>query len=704
MKTIKITLFTFLAFLIQLNAFSQMDHSCGTVQNLERLKITDPKLEQKILEYEKQIQEFIAQRAASKTSTATIVIPTVIHVVYKNSTENISNTLCNQIIQVLNEDYGRTNSDTTQTPAVWKPIAANTGIQFCLAQRDPSGAPTTGIERRLTTNANFSTDDKVKFYAQGGLDAWDVTRYFNIWICDLTPGLGGYGEFPTGSVSNTFGNVTDYAVVGLGQWVATHEGGHCFNLRHIWGDDNGACTGSDLVSDTPNQGNSSSSTCPVFPKTDACTTTSPGIMFMNYMDYGGNGCKNLFTNGQAARVNAVLNTPPYNALSSSNGCVPVILQANDAGNPKIDVPNGMICSTTFTPSVQLRNWGTNTLTSVNINYQIDSNPIATLTWTGSVPSLTIVNVSLPSMTATAGSHTFKCFTTLPNTTIDGNNANDTAYSSINVVPVGQSLPFAYGFEPTTFPASGWTLYNPDASVTLARTTTAAKTGTASMWFNSINYTCNGCIDEITLPNLDLTTIPSPLLSFQVAYRLLSDPTQSPSWSDSLRVLLSTDCGNTWNQLYFKFSTALTTISPPFSTTPFIPSSPDWRLETINLSPYASSNNVLIKFKVTSDYENNLYIDDINITAPTGIAKYGNSSEFQIYPNPSSGLFVIKSSKKEQGYTKLTITDVLGHNVKEVELNNELFNLDLTNNPAGIYFAHFRNEIETVTYKIIVAKP
>ena len=244
----------------------------------------------------------------------------------------------------------------------------------------------------------------MKFFAQGGLDAWDVSRYFNIWVCDLTPGLGGYGEFPTGSLSNTYGQVSDYAVVGTGQWVCTHECGHCFNLRHIWGDDSGACTGSDLVADTPNQANSSPGTCPTYPALDACTTVAPGIMFMNYMDYGGNSCKNMLTNGQSARINAVLSTAPYISLATSSGCMPVVLMANDAGNPSIIRPNGLVCSTSFTPTVQLRNWGTNTLTTVNINYKIDNNPITTFSWTGSVGSLTIINVALPTMTASAGAH------------------------------------------------------------------------------------------------------------------------------------------------------------------------------------------------------------------------------------------------------------------------------------------------------------
>ena len=46
-------------------------------------------------------------------------------------------------------------------------------------------------------------------------------------------------------------------------------------------------------------------------------------MFMDFMDYSDDDCYNLFTIGQAARMSAVLSNPPYNGLTTSNGCVSV---------------------------------------------------------------------------------------------------------------------------------------------------------------------------------------------------------------------------------------------------------------------------------------------------------------------------------------------------------------------------------------------
>ena len=84
--------------------------------------------------------------------------------------------------------------------------------------------------------------------------------------------------------------------------TATHEVGHGANLYHIWGDDGSACSGSDLVNDTPNQG-SANFRCPS-PHV-SCSNGPSGDMFMNYMDYTDDRCMFMFTNGQKQRALAV---------------------------------------------------------------------------------------------------------------------------------------------------------------------------------------------------------------------------------------------------------------------------------------------------------------------------------------------------------------------------------------------------------------
>jgi hypothetical protein len=84
----------------------------------------------------------------------------------------------------------------------------------------------------------------------------------------------------------------------------THEIGHWLNLFHIWGDDDGECTGSDQVDDTPNQGDANVQ-CPAFPQL-SCKNGPNGSMFMNYMDYSDDACMFMFTAGQVTRMEATL--------------------------------------------------------------------------------------------------------------------------------------------------------------------------------------------------------------------------------------------------------------------------------------------------------------------------------------------------------------------------------------------------------------
>ena len=134
---------------------------------------------------------------------------------------------------------------------------------------------------------------------------WDPSSYLNIWVCNLGSGLLGYAQFPGGNPA-TDGVVCDYAYFGtIGTATfpfdegrtCTHEVGHYLNLRHIWGD--GGCSVDDFVSDTP------TSDGPNYGCALGHVSCGSTDMVQNYMDYSDDGCMNLYTAGQAARMNAL---------------------------------------------------------------------------------------------------------------------------------------------------------------------------------------------------------------------------------------------------------------------------------------------------------------------------------------------------------------------------------------------------------------
>lgn len=309
---------------------------CYSVEHEQWLQSQNPNLKVQSENDEQKLQDWLQNNVAARmnntnTTNSVIVIPVVVHVVYKLASQNISDAQILSQIDALNEDFARLNADTINTPAPFQAASARTQFQFCLARRDTNGNMTNGIERRQTTVSSFSTNDNVKHYSSGGLDAWNVNNYMNIWVCNISGGILGYAEFPATVHTNTYGVVIQYDSFGrIGNVAApydlgrtlTHEIGHCFRLNHIWGDDNGACSGSDNIADTPNQSEETYG-CHTFPFLDACTTTGNGIMYMNYMDYSDDDCLNMFTSNQATRMYVSL-TGYYPTLTTSVACQDVI--------------------------------------------------------------------------------------------------------------------------------------------------------------------------------------------------------------------------------------------------------------------------------------------------------------------------------------------------------------------------------------------
>lgn len=307
--------------------------ACGTMEALQAQLAADPAQAQRMAIIEAQTQRLLTNPALQRTKAGTVIIPVVVHVLYNTTAQNISDAQVQSQIAVLNEDFRKLNADAGQTPTIYAGLAADANVQFVLAKRDPSGLATNGIVHKVTKITSWSTNDAVKNSKRGGDNAWDATQYLNLWACNLGQGLLGYAQFPGGSAStdgvvilySAFGSRAKYAAgtytntYDLGR-TATHEVGHWLNLRHIWGDDNGACTGSDLVADTPNQG-AENYGCPVFPHVSCANS---GDMSMNYMDYTDDRCMYMFSSGQSTRMNALFTSSGVRVgiLTSLGGTAP----------------------------------------------------------------------------------------------------------------------------------------------------------------------------------------------------------------------------------------------------------------------------------------------------------------------------------------------------------------------------------------------
>jgi PKD repeat protein len=202
------------------------------------------------------------------------------------------------------------------------------------------------------------------------------------------------------------------------------------------------------------------------------------------------------------------------------GIEPLPARMADAGVPAFTNPaNGMACATTFIPSVNVQNFGTNVLTSCVLNYSLDGNAIATQNWSGSLnPGQTDV-VTLPQITITVGTHTLTCYSSNPNGVTDSNAVND---QSISIFTYGIAAAFAANQTAICFvPAqvqfanntSNATNYNwsfGDGMVNSAINPSHTYTASGTYLVKLISSACNGTVADSATTTITINTPAMPI--------------------------------------------------------------------------------------------------------------------------------------------------------------------------------------------------
>ena len=436
-------LLLFLTFFMFSLSYAQND--CGTDAAMEELYKQHPEFLEKQKEFERFYQSEVrrkSQQPAWRSSAVAVTIPVVVHVMHLPGTpigtdENISDAQIQAGILHLNQAYRKMTSDFNGIGRNPNIVGVDAEINFCLAQQDPNGNPTNGVNRVATTRSNT-------VYINNGIDLknlsrWNTEKYLNIWLVSSISNQGSY----VGGLANSSafaGTLRDGVVCKASRFGSTltstlsrthiHEVGHYLNLLHTFGNSSNPlnnCKNSDCMLD----GDNVCDTPPVAYKTiltecgilyNTCNTDADDLSSQNpfrpiangglgdqvnlhedYMDYVDSlgGCIiNTFTEGQKIRMQAALDGPRV-LLKTSLGCspstitAPYVYFAYDDNLPFVEglIPEGNIIDCRTYQDVNVPIVVFNTSSSVTVNVSVGA---------GTATNMSDFQLMTPSVTIPAG--------------------------------------------------------------------------------------------------------------------------------------------------------------------------------------------------------------------------------------------------------------------------------------------------------------
>ena len=391
---------------------------------------------------------------------------------------------------------------------------------------------------------------------------------------------------------------------------------------------------------------------------------------------------------------------PMTTLYAAKSSCSVATAAVDAQMMLSSALNTSLASCdSVTPTFRIGNVGTTTLTSATITLKVDGVTQKTFTWTGSLATYgntTFTGVKVGS--SVPGSHTITCEVSNPNGVADPTATNNSTTANFIIYPSTGGALTVQSFEASGMPAA-WTISNGGDALTWENATTGYSSSKSIklMWFNIPS----GDIDMVTLEPMSFLTGTGHTMTFDVAYR------QYSSENDNLKVEVSTNCGTTWATAYNKSGATLSTMAA--STTSFVPSAAsNWRNETVNLSAYAGQSNVLVRFKGTSAYGNNIYIDNINVAAAVGVEENSLVNGVNVYPNPMANNASVDFNLTAENTVSIVLVNTVGQLVQSENLGNmstgiHTYQLDASSLSNGLYFLNITVGNNTITKKVSINK-
>lgn len=617
----------FIGVITLFSAMGMAQEICGTDYFIEKEIAKNPALRQELEKVWEKSDGPLVQSAQRSAQNGPLIIPVVFHIFHDNGNGNISMAQIESAVDMLNEDFRRTNSDTNLTRNLFKPHAADVEVEFRLARLDPNGNCTNGVVRLNNASASYDADNGVK-----PLSYWPSSKYMNIWVVNNIESSSangiilGYAQFPGWGSWNTYGvvirndRVGRTGTAGFGDRTLTHELGHCLNLMHTFQSGCGSsCSNSgDRVCDTPP---SAQSTQGCSQTQNTCSNDASGSASVyntdvvdqieNYMSY--DDCQNMFSEGQKVRVQNVLNTEAtlINLTSQSNLVATGVANYTE-GVCKADFESDkkVVCvgeAVQFTDlsyfNPVAHNWG---FTGGFPAVSGDQNPVVTY----SVPGVYPVSLTISDSNSGSVSETKQSFITVIS-------------SMLNTTPLTEDFESAVSLEDIYWSAD----YDSQTNFGWILSKTGGSSGSNAIKANVYNQSGEVSIESDAY---DLSNLTNGRISFKYAYAF-----KPGSAGNLFRVYVSTDCGETWKVKFANGDAGLATSAD--RNTPYdVPVASDFVQHIIQLDSSFMSDNVRVKFELRSKEGNNLFIDDIQILGTLSdnvILKYPLNTQTDVIRNP-----------------------------------------------------------------------
>lgn len=169
-------------------------------------------------------------------------------------------------------------------------------------------------------------------------------------------------------------------------------------------------------------------------------------------------------------------------------------------------------------------------------------------------------------------------------------------------------------------------------------------------------------------------IVSPILKTgdyrEAAFRFRYSYAERVGYNDNLKVLLSTDCGQSFDEELFNMNAeilAVVSSSNEWVPAPNTPS--DWKTAFLDLSEYLGQGDLRIAIVFTNGNGNNLYLDDLEVvtTNDPNLPEFEN--RLRVYPNPAEREFQVALNLPEKQLVRMQLVDMSGRVVFDEDFPN-----------------------------------